>query len=493
MPDDIAEPDSSEDTPASSETPESDEAYGVTDEDDPQGVPDDDAEPVAEDAPTEGAADIGESADSDSDVDTAELAESAAADTDSDSGATDADSAEADVAATADDTLSEPVSDDNAMLDPGQIAVADFFGPPRIDRNRHPRPQLIPQWIYIIGIAVLASSLLWLGSVWWSSLAADISTPEIVGVDVDTAQVRLEERGLKISVAERRFSPKAKDTVLSQNPVEGAKLNEGDTVIVIVSAGSEQFAVPDVVGSGLLLARGLLQAEGLDIAIDAQPSQQPSDTVLASNPPAGSLVHTGDIIHLTVAAPGTQSSQLLLPYEMKGVRVLIDPAPVSDPLADAPLDIARRLRALIEASHGTVVTTRALAGAPGDAGTARAQKAATASATVAVGLSAAEVGGSGLVVYAPSPVLPHASQSSKLASIISSDLASRSSVVKASTLSSDSVLVGARAPWIRVQLGSMSQKDDVARFKDPAWEDSVARALYKGIAARYGRKTAVSQ
>jgi hypothetical protein len=477
MPDDIAAPDPSEDIPAPSGTPESDEAYGVPDE---QTQLDDDPESVVEDALSEGA--------DDADVDP----ESEATEPDdSESEATE--SADSEGEATGDEADDETAPDDGAMLDPGQIAVADFFGPPRIDRDRHPRPQLIPQWIYIVGITILASSLLWLGSVWWSSLAADISTPEVVGVDVDTAQVRLEERGLKISVAERRFSPKAKDTVLSQNPVEGTKLNEGDTVVVIVSAGSEQFAVPDVVGSGLLLARGLLQAEGLDIAVDAQPSQQPSDTVLASNPPAGSLVHTGDIIHLTVAAPGAQTSQLLLPYEMKGVRVLIDPAPVSDPLADAPLDIARRLRALVEASHGTVVTTRALAGAPGDIGAARGEKAAAASATVAVGLSAAEVGGSGLVVYAPSPVLPYASQSSKLASIISSDLASRSSVVKASTLSSDSVLVGARSPWIRVQLGSMSQKDDVARFKDPAWEDSVARALYKGIAARYGRKTAVSQ
>lgn len=478
MPDDTARPDTSDDMSAASETPESDDAQDVT-EDALSGGADDDPEPTDADSPVDSVNDEADSVDSD--VDAVE-SDSADAESEGPSGEDDGSS-----------DVSDGQSDDSAMLDPGQIAVADFFGPPRLDRNRHPRPQLVPQWIYILGIAILASTLLWLGSMWWNSLAADITTPEIVGVDVDTAQVRLAERGLKLSVAERRFSPKPKDTVLSQNPVAGAKLNDGDTVVVIVSAGSEQFAVPDVVGSGLLLARGLLQAKGLDIAIDAQPSQQPSDTVLASNPPAGSLVHTGDIIHLTVAAPGAQTSQLLLPYEMKGVRVLIDPAPVSDALTDAPLDIARRLRALIEASHGTVVTTRALAGGTADAGTARAQKAAESSATVAVGLSAAEIGGSGLIVYTPSPVLPHASQSSKLASIISSDLASRSSAVKASTLSSDSVLVDARCPWVRVQLGSMSQKDDVARFKDPAWEDSVARALYKGIAARYGRKTAVSQ
>jgi hypothetical protein len=247
--------------------------------------------------------------------------------------------------------------------------------------------------------------------------------------------------------------------------------------------------MPDVVGNGVLLAEGLLQTKGLDVRIERQPSQQPSDTVLSSNPPAGSVVHTGDIVRLTVAAAG-QPTALLLPYDMSGVTVLLDPAPVNDALNDVPLDVARRLRSLIEASRGTVVTTRALADASALAEpAARAQKASATSSTVSVGLSTLPVGAAGLVVFAPSPILPHASASAKLASLVASDLASNGTSVQTSTLTSDSVLSAAGSPWTRVQLGAFSQRDDVAKFTDPAWEDTVARALYKAIAALYGRKT----
>jgi hypothetical protein len=139
------------------------------------------------------------------------------------------------------------------------------------------------------------------------------------------------------------------------------------------------------------------------------------------------MVHGDHSTH--VASPG-KTSQLLLPYNMKGVTVLLDPAPVADAMTDVPLDIARRLRSLIEASGGTVVTTRALAETSTLEGVAaREQRAAEQSSTVAIGLSTVPVGGKGIIVFMPSPVLPHASSSTKLASLVTTDLASRSSAV----------------------------------------------------------------
>lgn len=374
--------------------------------------------------------------------------------------------------------------------DPGQDAVNTFFGPPRLDRPRPERPRLIPQWLPIAGACVIIAALLGLGLVWWSSQQANIPTPKIAGVDVATATTRLAEQGLKLTVSDRHFSTTAAGTVLSQTPAAGTKLRRGDSVTVIISAGTEQFTMPDVVGNGLLLAEGTLATKGLDVRVERQPSQQPSDTVLASNPPPGAMVHTGDIVRLTVAAAGPATA-VLLPYDMTGVTVLLDPAPAADALTDVPLDVARRLRSLVEASHGTVVTTRALADSESLAETdARAQKAAATSATVAIGFSTLAQGAPGLVVYAPSPVLPHASASAKLVSRITSDLASSGTAVRSATSTSDTVLAAASSPWTRVQLGALSQKEDLARFSDPAWEDAVARGIYKSIAALYGRKSA---
>ena len=179
----------------------------------------------------------------------------------------------------------------------------------------------------------------------------------------------------------------------------------------------------DVVGDGLLLAQGRLETMGLEVRVDTEPSQLPSNTVLSSNPASGQLVHTGDLVRLTIAAPGP-ATQLLLPYDLRGITVVLDPAPVNDALGDVPLDIARLVRSLVQASHGVVRTTRALADTSTlEAAPARAQRAANGVSTVAVGLSASNVGSGGLIVFSPSPVLPHASESAKLASQLASDLA----------------------------------------------------------------------
>jgi N-acetylmuramoyl-L-alanine amidase len=389
------------------------------------------------------------------------------------------------------DSAQEPPEDaaQTFLADPGQHAVDAFFGPPRLDRERPARPPLVPRWLIIAAGCLLGVGVLALGIGLWSSQQASIPTPKLVGVDYGVAKTRLAEKGLRITVTERRFSSSSRDTVLSQQPTPGTKLRSGDAVTVVVSAGTEQFSMPNVVGDGLLLARGVLGTKGLDVRVQAQPSQQPSDTVLASSPAAGQVVHTGDIVLLTVAAPGPDSA-VLLPYDMTGVTVCIDPAPANDALSDVPLDVARRLRSLVEASHGKVVTTRALADTSTlEAEPARAQKAAATSSTVAIGFSTVPVGGAGLIVYSPSPILPHASASAKLCSRVASDLASGVGTVHVGTLTTDTVMVASGAPWCRVQLGALSQREDVAKFSDTAWEDSVARSMYKAIAAVYGHKT----
>jgi hypothetical protein len=376
------------------------------------------------------------------------------------------------------------------MRDPGQAAVNAFFGPSRLERPRPERPPLIPKWVWIaIASAVCFVLLVTVGVAVFSHAGESIAVPPLAGMDVGAAKTRLAGSGLTISVSEHRFSTKTKDMILEQTPPAGTKVKRGETIVVVVSAGTETFPMPNVVGKGLLLAKGQLDGKGLDIRIEEQPSQQPSDTVLASNPPAGQLMHTGDIVRLTVAAPQTGQS-ILLPYDMTGVTVVIDPAPVNDAMTDIPLDVARRLRSLIEASKGKVVATRALAESSTlDPVEVRAKRAADSTSTVAIGFSALTQGPGGIMVYTPSPVLANASRSAKLASKITSDLATeQNGTVHSATSTTDTVLSAANVPWVRVQLGSFASREDVAKFSDSAWEDAVARALYRAIAGMYGRK-----
>lgn len=364
-----------------------------------------------------------------------------------------------------------------------------------VERPRRPRPPFVAPWVPIALAIVAAVVILGVGVSVLATRAGRVAVPNVTGVEVGVATARLAQDGLGLAVSQRRFSDKPEGQVLAQSPAAGAELKRGDKVSVIVSGGTEQFALPDVVGDGLLLARGLLEGKGLSVHVEIQPSSQPSDTVLASNPSPGTMVRTGDIITLSVAATGTAPG-LLLPYDFKGVTVVIDPAPVAGSEQDVPLDVARRLQSLVEASGGTVSSLRTLSetGTASDAAARAGRATAAGHATVSVGFSVVQSGAGGMVAFSPSAgstaiVIP----SKILASSVASELAAVGETVKASTTTTDVVLGATQAPWTRVQLGSFTTKEDVASFNDPNWADTVARAVYRAIGSLYGKKTSAAQ
>ena len=360
-------------------------------------------------------------------------------------------------------------------------------GVPLIDRPRPSRPPLIPSWVPISALALVVAAVLAVAIAMVLAGRATEVVPRVVGIDSGVARTRLAQQGLELSITEERFSALTAGTVIEQRPAPGAELTRGEPVAVVVSGGSEDFSMPDLVGTGLAYARGQLEAQGLEVRILAEPSEQTSDTVIATNPASGSSMRTGDIVMITVAAAGVGDS-VLLPSSMQGVVVILDPAPAPAGRADIPLDVARRVRSLLEASGATVFSTRALA----DTGTAvtedtRRKRALEESAAVGIGLDVQLQGKAGTVVLAPGTGAVAVS-SKKLASEIASALVSSGLRATKSTRSADKVLGGTSAPFARLQLGSFSAREDIARFNDPGWADRVARAVYRAVAGAYGRK-----
>jgi N-acetylmuramoyl-L-alanine amidase len=374
---------------------------------------------------------------------------------------------------------------------------SEFFEPATqhdsalLDRPRLSRPPLIPKWVPVVAavavgvIAVLVVGLLYANSV------SRVSVPKLVGLKLGVANSRAATQRLKIVVAERRFSVLPADTIIEQSPAAGTSARRGDSVSVVVSAGTEEFAMPDVVGNGLLLARGVLEGKGLELRVETEPSQQASGTVLATNPSPGVMVRTGAIVRVTVASQGTSDSALL-PLNMQGVAVTIDPGVVPKGQTDVTLEVSRRLRSLIEASGGTVLATRSLT----DTGAAaseptRARRAQVGSANVAVGLAVVASGPSGTTALYPlTGPAAIVEPSRTLATGIATSLVSNGLTASASTVATDVVLTATKAPWSRVRLGSLSSAEDMTNFKDPKWADGVARSIYRAIAQIYGVKGA---
>lgn len=356
-----------------------------------------------------------------------------------------------------------------------------------LDRPRPERPPLIPRWIPVTIIAVVAVIAVGIGVAVFVSRGGAVVVPRVVGIDSGVARTRLAQQGLELTIAEERFSSLPEGTVIEQRPAPGTEIQNGETVTVVVSAGSEDFAMPDLVGAGLAFARGQLEDKGLEIRVVAEPSDQTSDTVLATSPAAGSSMRTGDVVTLTVSTPGV-GGDVLLPTSMQGVVVTLDPAPVAAGRPDVPLEVARRVRSLLEASGATVYATRALA----DTGTAvseevRRKRAVEGPPNVSIGLDAPLRGTAGMVAAAPASG-PDAAQSATLASEIASALAASGLTAKSSTETTDKVLGGTAAPFSRLRLGTFGAREDVAHFNDPSWADRVSRAIYRALALGYGSK-----
>jgi beta-lactam-binding protein with PASTA domain len=87
-----------------------------------------------------------------------------------------------------------------------------------------------------------------------------VTMPDVVGQNKTTADTNLKNAGLKPTF-EEIDSERPKDEVVSTNPVKGAKVNEGQQVVVRISKGNLK-AVLDVLGKSPDEAKNLLTTAG---------------------------------------------------------------------------------------------------------------------------------------------------------------------------------------------------------------------------------------
>lgn len=363
---------------------------------------------------------------------------------------------------------------------------ADPFDLERVARRERPHRQpLVPPPAVWAAVALGAIALVILVVVAVMSSVARVYVPDVTGMTLSDAKARFATDGLRMTQGDSRFSTSPEGTVLEQSPPVGTQVKKGDSITVIVSAGTDQVTMPDVVNLLLPAARTQLEALGLDVRVEAQNSTAASDTVLASNPAPGVTMRTGEIVRLTVAAKGTASGALL-PYRLSGVTVIIDPAPVPSGSVDVPLEVARRLRSLLEASGATVRQTRSSGATTGSSPTARATKAIETTAVALIGLDVAPSGDGGVrVVFASSGAASRIESSKALAAALSEALMAASPSVTSTPDQTDVVMKSVLAPSARVLLGSVASTADVGSFRDPNWADAIARHVYTALGEMY--------
>lgn len=139
--------------------------------------------------------------------------------------------------------------------------------------------------------------------VWLSSGARAAAIPALVGETVRTAQMRIEQDGLRISgISEIRSNDFPADTVIAQSPTAGAR---GNSVSLLVNRGDRAaaYVMPDLIGLDGVRATDVLRSGGFRVAVVAQQPYPgvPAGVVLRQSPQAGFQVTPGDTVSLEVS------------------------------------------------------------------------------------------------------------------------------------------------------------------------------------------------
>lgn len=128
---------------------------------------------------------------------------------------------------------------------------------------------------------------------------ADVSVPDVVGLDYDEAQSQLRELGLSVS-RQNVDNDAPTGEVVDSNPSGGSAVAPGTKVTLSVSNGTS--SVPNVVGQSESKAKSTLKKAGFKVRVTYRTtSSDPDGTVLDQNPGSGSKQTPGATITIFVA------------------------------------------------------------------------------------------------------------------------------------------------------------------------------------------------
>jgi serine/threonine-protein kinase len=161
-------------------------------------------------------------------------------------------------------------------------------------RSRGPLALLI-----VVALAVVLSGAAWV--VAYGPLSK-ITTPSLLGKTQSEAAAIADRDGLSVKVVDHGFSEVvAKGLVLRTDPKGGSPVDKGGTVGLILSAGPERYAVPDVVGKTEEVATRELDAH-LTIQRDEAFSQKvDAGSVISTDPVSGTELKPDTAVVMVVS------------------------------------------------------------------------------------------------------------------------------------------------------------------------------------------------
>ncbi len=134
----------------------------------------------------------------------------------------------------------------------------------------------------------------------------DTVVPSVIGEELNVAQEKLYDAGLKIYVSGEEFDERiSRNKIIAQDPAGGAEVKENREVYVVVSKGSKVMAltIPDLKNKELKEATVIIEEFGLIVGRITYTNHfsVSKDVVIAQNPEPGNINSNSKNVNLLVS------------------------------------------------------------------------------------------------------------------------------------------------------------------------------------------------
>ncbi|MFH8981321.1 Stk1 family PASTA domain-containing Ser/Thr kinase [Streptomyces varsoviensis] len=139
--------------------------------------------------------------------------------------------------------------------------------------------------------------------------AGQVPVPPLAGETLAKAKQMGENGNFKVVEGGSKFcEDQKKDTVCTQSPEAGSKVDRDGTVTVVMSKGVEKVSVPPVTGLSLDDATSTLKDKGFKVEQKQEESEKTPNSVIGQDPASGAKAEKGATVTLTIAqAPQTKT------------------------------------------------------------------------------------------------------------------------------------------------------------------------------------------
>ena len=221
---------------------------------------------------------------------------------------------------------------------------------------------------FVLGLVAILIMGFFVGSFlsygkFWST--AEVVVPDVVGKQMTLAKQILEDKNLRVKIAETYDASVPAGQVVSQYPEAGSKVKEQRLVTVYISKGGEEIEMPDLKGLSRENAEEKLKKVGLKLgSIYEKNSSEEAGTVIAKDPRAGSKISKGQSVDITVSK-GEKKQKIALP-DYRGAS--LDAAKAN--LSSNKLRVGSLSREASSQPEGTIIGQSPAAGSEVSEGTA---------------------------------------------------------------------------------------------------------------------------